>query len=460
VVRGSRRTRLGCLLAAILATGGVCVFGVVGLRAADRPRQAQRLPDGSTLALLGVTYGSTQRFLTGSWWQKLLWPVVPPPLREKLDSVLEFTPSDAPPGSLTLWMQRQERGNVPPREQRLTTLDAHGCEMEIENQRGYSMDGPGSIYPEVWALDTFPRRERTLRVRVYHRDAQQFWARAAEFQIRNPPPEPHPVWNPSRLPRSQRDRDVTVTLTRFQTNVRRYGRTGPVPPGETPWTRCTFRITRGGKPVDLRPIANMRILDPAGNLRGGYAYDYGPKDRETVLDIRGALCSREAYKLRTELTAQSPLTPEERRTVRNIPVPAPDRMVPVNRQTTRGHVRVRLRAVIGPGTRLHRLSGPPHAGPLVRIDAPVDTRPFPRITLLEATDSRGRSVLDEAQAKFIVNDGPDGELYFGLKNLPGMKRVNLTFGIPRTYTVEFIAQPAPGPGTKVPAGNNGGVTHR
>jgi hypothetical protein len=76
----TKRHSRSALLLGIVALGVVLAAGLAALAAASQG-QVRRLPDGSTLRLEGVTYGKVHPWMHGTWWQKWLYPVVPPAVR-------------------------------------------------------------------------------------------------------------------------------------------------------------------------------------------------------------------------------------------------------------------------------------------------------------------------------------------------------------------------------------------
>ena len=65
---------------AIAVLGAVLAAGLWALAAASQG-QVRRLPDGSTLTLEAVTYGKVRPWVHGTWWQKRLYPILSPAVR-------------------------------------------------------------------------------------------------------------------------------------------------------------------------------------------------------------------------------------------------------------------------------------------------------------------------------------------------------------------------------------------
>src|SRR6266511_3888821 len=93
-------------LAALLL--GVALLVGVGALVGGNRKPERRLPDSSLLTLEAVTYGKEHRFVHGSWWQKLLAPVLPASIKNQLR--VDTLTSDSP-DTLVLWTRR--RGATP-----------------------------------------------------------------------------------------------------------------------------------------------------------------------------------------------------------------------------------------------------------------------------------------------------------------------------------------------------------
>src|SRR2546426_9152333 len=78
-IRMNRHSR-SALPLAIAALGAVLAAGLWALAAVSMG-QVRRLPDGSTLTLEAGTYGKVHPWVHGSWWQKWLYPIVSPAVR-------------------------------------------------------------------------------------------------------------------------------------------------------------------------------------------------------------------------------------------------------------------------------------------------------------------------------------------------------------------------------------------
>src|SRR5437667_12491883 len=103
------RKRTGGSVWLLVTAVGTAVAVGIGMLVVGTRRPAQGLPDGSLLTLEAVTYGKEHRYVHGEWWQKALYPVLPPAMKGQLlvdsytsdspDTTTTPPPAPIPPGS-------------------------------------------------------------------------------------------------------------------------------------------------------------------------------------------------------------------------------------------------------------------------------------------------------------------------------------------------------------------------
>jgi hypothetical protein len=440
--RGGSRTTGRVILAASLVAGAVLlIVGVVELSKTDRGTQGRRLPDGASLALLGYTYGPQHRFLTGPRWQKLLWPVAPAPLRERLAGVREmWRYGNVPPKGMVLWMLRRPEARGAPFDGRhsMAALDEHGCELLVDPSAVYGAGGSGGLAAEPWAMDTFPRRGRTIGIRFYQSDGADRWHPEAEFRIPNPDPGPHPTWTAPPPPVRHVHDGVTFSLTGLVTGIGPDLKARPLEPGDAPWTRAAFRIEQGGRPAEDWLVETVKVSDATGN-------HWEPRISAALLDGRdrpfafqGGLCPHEAYRLAVQFQHAGEPLPDELWTVRGVPIPPAGGTRVLSHSTTRGRIRVTLAEVFGPGAHVEPFPDR-WTGPVLRLSIRPAEFWGRRVKLVRAIDAQGRNLLESNDPQAV---GTDGEARFALKNRPGTRVVDLTFAIAKSHFLEFVARPA------------------
>src|SRR5207344_3056584 len=83
----------------------------------------------------------------------------------------------------------------------------------------YPQTGNPNGGPIACRIAAFPRREETLRVRLYQYDDFDNRKLLAEFPAPNPAPGPYPIWIAETLPSTKRDGEVAISLLDFRTGV-------------------------------------------------------------------------------------------------------------------------------------------------------------------------------------------------------------------------------------------------
>jgi hypothetical protein len=116
---------------------------------------------------------------------------------------------------------------------------------------------------------------------------------------------------------------------------------------------------------------------------------------------------------------------------------------------TRNQLRVQVLEVLGPSAASpNGLSSEPYSH--VRLLVSPAVQSDGKVVLVRATDQRGRNLL--VSPSFMAA-GRDNSLYFRIDALPGVTTLHLTFGIHRSYDVEFLARPVDARGAGAPGAN-------
>jgi hypothetical protein len=291
---------------------------------------------------------------------------------------------------------------------------------------------------ETWELPVFPRRQETVRVRVYQHVPDDRWMQVPEFVVPNPTPGPYPTWKPQPLPSTQTIGDLAVTLTRLATDGMPGGPLSPSPPGENTWMRASFHITRQGRPTTAwKPVA-VAIADATGNVwkhrnQAGIVPASG-----TDLRFGGTLSATDAaYKLDVELSQTTGFSTGELWSVRSLPVPKRNQLIDPAATVQRQGAELRL-TLAGPGDpyRLGRSWRQPFSALKLAVSSPS---PGLQVTLLRAIDDRGQRLT-------VFGGGPasmgSGEYHYMLaRTPPGAHTMDLLFALHRNRSVQFVVAP-------------------
>lgn len=405
--------------------------------------QGQRLPDGTFLSLEAVTYGQQHQIVRGTWWQKLLNPLLSGEARNRL-GIMFPSHRSANPDTLVFWTLREPPPHstarvMRPWEARAVVFDEAGHESET----AVRVQGAGANYlppvVETWEVGAFPRRGRRVGLRLYTRLPDGEWRPAAQFLAGNPSSGPYPVWRPRSLPDSMRQGGLAFTLTRFRTGVDLAG--GPHPPSPVEaWTEATFQVTENGKPTTAWEPADVTLSDATGNVWKPAVCMHDRKDGAARLFFRGALWPGEpAWKLHVEFVPGMPKDPRSVWALRGASMPRPGLYARSDARLVRGGVTFRLMGISGEGGRpnapVGMVTNPEIPAAYVRLSPPPQHL---RLRLASATDERGRPcALSRPQGGFV------GQYSFRFLAPPGAKRLDLSFA-PQgpTRVVEFLAAPA------------------
>jgi hypothetical protein len=436
----SRRLRWGVPLS-IIAVAAV-VFVSVGLLGGRSRSRGQLLPDGTLLSFEAITYGREHRIVRGTWWQKLLNPLLTNELRNRFGMMFPRHQS-ASVNTLVFWTLRDLPALSGPG--RVGSWEARGVAFDEAGNAGETVMrglGDGAFYGtpllETWELAAFPRRGQRVGVRLYTRPPGEAWVPAAEFLVFNPDPGPHPTWKPQPLPVTVRQGDTAFILTRFRTGVDGAG--GPDPPSEVEaWTEATFRVTEKGKPTTAWEPVDVVVSDATGNTWKPPVCLYEWKDGEARLFFRGALWRSEpAWKLKVEFVPAAGEDESSLWTVRGAPVPAAGVFARSDARDARNGVTLRLMGISGEGARARAPVGSPASPETPAVHVRLSPPPQGmRLRLVRATDERGRPcALSRPQGGFVGN--------YNFRFLPpaGAKSLALSFAVHRqSRFVEFVAAP-------------------
>jgi hypothetical protein len=447
------------IIAAILTM--MAAAALVG-GARGRTALSRRLPDGTMLRLDAVTYGRQHSYEPGffrlSRWRSWL-PFLPwSPVFE------ERTEDDA----LVFWMSRRSAsGRFLGFEwwDSFAAVDRHGCRFFGDGQLHMSEASPGGTSSSsvgggrlaptsprdgmvvgYCLLQPFPRREPTVRLRIYGDNPQP----VAEYTVPNPAPGPYPNWTPEPLPITKRDGDLAITLTRLQLHIPR-GR----PPADFvgDYGETEFHFAQNGRLTKEWEVSDPVLLDATGNACHLHQI---------------SLCPHEtAWKLRARFfrNPRARFTPQETCTLTNIPAPDPGSVRLLGGSTRLQGVNLQPLAIAAAGT-VSYTNGVP------RMAQPADPRArsgsrgfsvstsgsnsgtvvetsseFPHVAVrtslvpdgwrltVRAVDDRGRVTPGE-----FPSVGDDIR-FFNLDLPPNSRRLTLTFALHRARTAEFLVRP-------------------
>ncbi len=293
-----------------------------------------------------------------------------------------------------------------------------------------------------WMVSAFPRRSERIGLRFLRRPVGATeWETEWEFRVANPAFRHYPQWEPEAIPATKSDGDLSVTLNGLTAGLK-LRMTSPESSDvvmEVPGVQAVLKLA-GGQAGQIWQAKSVEILDATGNKWTPYSTmtfvkDVGDGEEFT---FGGSLWPGEAaWKLRVEFSRTAGFDRDELWTVRGIAVPKAKEMIKLADSTTRGESKLQLVAITGTKAKQPGDMEWIAEGGLVNIS--IRTTPKPegeRVSLVEATDDRGRRV--------EVRPGPDwnsGNNVFGLVVPEGAKTVDCSFVLHKSRFVEFLAKP-------------------
>src|ERR1043166_6104268 len=292
------------------------------MRAHDRAN-TRVLADGSVVRLKEVGFGQKLRVRAGSRWQDHLGMVLPEAWAKKLGaSFLTVGDSNRLAALFKIEWKVYLSGPGPwplLSDLRATTFDQHGCEFGLSspNQSLSILNGETIVF----SFAEFPRREKSVGLRLYQRGTNQTWKVLAEFQVPNLKPQAGPVWKAEVEPITKMVDGAAFTLLELKTGVlARHSPPQPMKPGEESGVELRFQLPAEGK-WELASFTG--ISDALGQkvASGGYS-SVRLRTGQYQVCVDGGLCVEEsAWKVEAEFARGQNFPEKELWTVRGVPVP-------------------------------------------------------------------------------------------------------------------------------------------
>jgi hypothetical protein len=406
----------------------------------------RRLPDGSMLTLASVSAGKVHPYAYGTWWQTRLYPLLPPAVRDRSGWWSSRsgwqTGTYISPEPNALVIQAIRRGKSPRGMWPVVAVpvDERGREYSPGMLLAWTpvVTATGSV--QFWDLPVFPRRGSTVGARLYAQMPHGPWVRVGEFHGKNPLSRSYPHWSPEPLPVTKWSGDLAMTLTGLTAGQTIGDPRHPEPPGNDNWTRAALCLTRNGRQATGWQPIRVALSDATGNQWSHRNQHWPPQSRNRLFEFAGRLPPGEsAVKLRFEVMRTRGFGPDELWVARGVPVRPPDRATAVVAAARRQGAELSLtvldaRGPFGLGYRRGR------PAPMLEVDLLMPP-PDLRVTLLRATDDRGRTI-----PAFIPEPAASGGSVYRYRFFhvsPEARAMDLVFAVTRSRFFEFrVAPPA------------------
>ena len=410
-----------------------CVFALTAWAGCQHlPTQKQHLPNGWHLELAKVTYGREHRFTKGTFgqqaWQTAVSLGKPPPV-EPVALNYRRTAADEP----RLWFRWTGKAESLWDAWSAVALDEHGCSFLCSKCSGLqslsNLLCAGSESPELKqkicaaSLLSYPRRADHFRYALLRVGKPQD---ALTYQVDLPPRPVTRSWIGSRCPVTARDQEATFVLTRLK-----------VLPDRPGYAEAHFRCFEAGKPsVNWRPD-QVTVSDVTGN---SVELMQSPLADELTAELP-TLCRREsAWKVRVRFIRKLPTRARAEFTwkARNEPPSRKIQFVSEN-EFVSSDPQVRWRGLSFDRPKGVWASGCIQTSCLAALRAQVPDMGY-SLAILSASHPSGRALELPEIPHEPLNAGR--HLYqFQLPWELAEGPLDLTFGLYRTHTVEFIVRP-------------------
>jgi hypothetical protein len=444
-LRPSRRFALALVTGSLVLLAAVVVVTIALLMRPAAPLQTVRLPDGSRLELMAVTYGKEHRYVEGTTLQRLLWPLGQ---GRWLGGTAQEEQTAAE--GLVFWV-RERGGPIGPNLSRWflpSGFDEHGC--EYNQQNNYVVPAPsGSPAVRAIPLFTYPRRVDWVGLRLHEQAADGTYTIVGEFRVPNPRGKPLPTWFLTPLPARQEQDGVSFELREFRTDTapRAVSR-------KQKWVMVATRARDLRHPERTWNMDEARFTDAGGNTLpfNQWVREESGGVLRTYCSAAGAaedslpLCPAEPG-WRVQLTwSRSDLRsfgPDELWRLPRLAMPRSRSAVSLNRPAAVGKSEIELAALVPPGAPL-----PSRIFPGSRFGHALLVRvrgedPQSRLTLLRAVDERGRKV--DVGSTTTGRQGGRTEYLFDLSPNSDAQSLDLTLAVHRARITVFTAAPQAGP---------------
>jgi hypothetical protein len=327
--------------------------------------------------------------------------------------------------SVTFWFERIGTGPTTG-DPRLVFCDASG--FGVSGSPSLMRMGAGANWVDGWAFESWPRRERSFKLRIYEQGKRYPEANLiGEFTVRNPTPGKYQTWTAPEPPVTAREGDLFVTLFDLTAGVGRGANKWKTAVNPTVSTaRAGFRVERNGRPTREWEITSVEASDATSNVIDYIRSTSQERDAEYAELQPHLWPAEQAWKLRIGFTQRSNFVASELWTLRGVPVSGG---VPTNAAT----VQTNLHGALLEYTGLDRRPGVGGGRYLNFRITPA--RPDFRMTLVRAVDENG------VEAELSGTFESPRDWGFALERTTNATKFDLTVALHQTRYVEFLVRP-------------------
>lgn len=301
-----------------------------------------KLPDSSVLSLAKVTYGTNHQVRYGTRWQDFLHPVLPAKLQAKFGAKLATHTSSS--NSIVLWLW--QRQTPPPGAGvfpglflatpfQIATMDSNGLESDLLSSSNSRYRASAYSMISGWELKDYPRRSKTIGIKIYCSDAEgKLWP-IGEFQIENKFQVKTGGWLAEALPATRATNGLELTLVKLETGItKKESGMGPAGGWAKSFSRAVFRMSDNGKQTDGWSVTCIKANAASGEVRpeGGNSSRWIRDEQHYAFE--GPLWLEEpAWKLAVEISRTRDFPVGELWTIKGVPIPETGKVAEINATT-------------------------------------------------------------------------------------------------------------------------------
>jgi hypothetical protein len=280
-----------------------------------------KLPDGSTVHILGVTFGTNH--VVGTPLARLVATIKPPaPIQQFLGRYLgdvAIHRASTPEPTMIIWLDRSTNGLV-------GGLGGYSCTVMLADTNGF-VSGSRS-WMSVWQqpaplyFTAFPRRAPTIDAHVFYYDSTSGGVRhCGSLKFANPLYGTFTQWQPESLPITRRTGDVDVTLEKFSIgHDNRFSQKG-LPRGRYVIENfCLIRTKSLGDTNQLWRMVSAELCDATGNKLRSAGTTWGGEEQSYFAFEPGLWLDEKAWKLRCEIKRFTGFAPDEILVFKDVPL--------------------------------------------------------------------------------------------------------------------------------------------
>jgi hypothetical protein len=479
----------------------VVMAGVIVLLTAPRAKpQVWTLPDGSTLKLVKVTWGTNHVCRYGNRVIDYLYPVIP--VRFRTNFTFQVATNRAPvPGGMVVWFRRSglasnavaqpgppftsvggtlsglsssmaQQMRVPARYS-LSVVDDYAVEsLSISPVKKGVISSASEL--DSCLVQTYPRRAKSVGLRLYWTAPVLNGATSnpvpsllAEFQVPNPAPAILPSWPVESLPATRRTNGLEVSLTALETGLtmdeisqRRLaargfrGSTGPSREPQRRYAYATFAVRENGRETTNWGPSWLVLSNVFGEARTVPFSPLAPRGLEPMSISPGLWVEEPAWKLVLDLSRVADFPPAELWTVRGLAVSGAGQPIGPSFTTNLIGVEVSFNIVGGGSGRGFSMLADPvgpsqryvSTGSAVQLSLSVQAPNSVRVFILELKDDQGRNWRSGGGSS--SGTGPRGgsaprltQQTFRYSVPPETKTFDVTLAVTAKLPFEFCVKP-------------------